>query len=261
MQLNNFKKIGIMKKNFVTLSLIFSVLVLSVVSCKQKDPTPDPDPEPVINVVSPDPEPGGILPSEVLPDSLVGVVSQYFTIYSGENPVLIEDEHFAVAGGQFVSSPHALLYSTLEDDTVEFFNDRCVAFFKNHEYVDFYGQQWDDEYNANYSEAIRKLNIVGEDDNFTCYYFTDGYPHGVYLKMSTIFSGRWNESYGGLKDFQVAVIMLENSGDDAVAPAGTIRVLGDFDGLAQDTDWMSGKRVPFNNEITVKDPFSIFRIK
>lgn len=261
MQLNNFKKLGVMKKNFVILSLIFSVLVLSIVSCKQKDPTPDPDPEPVINVVSPDPEPGGILPSEVLPDSLVGVISQYFTIYSGENPVLIEDEHFAVEGGQFVSSPHALLYSTLEDDTVEFFNDRCVAFFKNHEYVDFYGQQWDDEYNANYSEAIRKLNIVGEDDNFTCYYFTDGYPHGVYLKMSTIFSGRWDASYGGLKDFQVAVVMLENSGDTLVAPVGSIRVLGDGDGLAQDTAWMNGKNESFNTEITVGDPFSIFRIR
>lgn len=243
-----------MKKNFVILSLIFSVLVLSIVSCKQKDPTPDPDPEPVINVVSPDPEPGGILPSEVLPDSLVGIVSQYFTIYSGENPVLIYD-------GQFVSKPHALLYSTLENDTVEFFNDRYVAFFKNHEYIDFYGKQWDNDYQAYYSEAIRKLNVVGTDDQFTCYYFTDGYPHGVYLKMSTIFSGRWDESYGGLKDFQVAVIMLENSGDYTVAPAGSIRVLGDSDGLAQDTAWMSGKHESFNNEISVEDPFSIFRIR
>lgn len=242
-----------MKKNFAIIALIFSVLAISVMSCK-KDPTPTPDPEPEINIISPDPEPGGILPSEVLPDSLIPAVTQYFTIYSGENPALIDD-------GQFVSSPHALLYSTLPGDTVPFFNDRYVAFFKNHEYVDFYGKQWDNEYQAYYTEAVRKLNVVGTGDQFTCYYYTDGYPHGVYLKMSTIFSGRWNESYGGLKDFQVAVIMLENSGDYTVAPAGSIRVLGDSDGLAQDTAWMSGKHESFNNEISVEDPFSIFRIR
>lgn len=254
MQLNNHKKMCFMKKNFVFIALIFSALVLMVVSCKKKEAEPDPDPTPVVNVVSPDPEPGGILPSEVLPDSLVDAVTQYFTIHSGENPVLIEN-------GQFVSRPHRLLYSTLESDTDSVFNDRYVAFFKNHEYLDFYGRQYDDEAGEDYNEALRKLRVVGEGDNFTCYYFVDGYPHGWYLKMSTIFSGRWDESYGGLKDFQVAVIMLENSGDSLVAPVGSIRVLGDGDGLAHDTAWMGSKSKSFNNEITVGDPFSIFRVK
>ncbi len=244
-----------MKKSFVIIALMFSVLTMLVVSCKPKDPTPEPDPEPVINIVSPDPEPGGILPSEVLPDSLVAAVTQYFTIHSGENPMLIED-------GQFVSRPHVLLYSTLEDDTIPVFNDRYVAFFKNHEYIDFYGKQWDNDAEEYYTEALRKLRVIGEGDNFTCYYFVDGYPHGWYLKMSTIFSGRWDESYGGLKDFQVAVIMLENSGDTLVAPVGSIRVLGDGDGLAQDTTWMGGKSGSFEtNESSVSDPFSIFRVK
>lgn len=254
-----------MKKNFVFIALIFSALVLIVVSCKKKEAEPEPTPTPVVNIVSPDPEPGGYLPDEVLPDSLQAVVSQHsFIIHSGENPMLVDRK-------QFVSSPHTLIYSTLDTDTIPVFYDRYIAFFKNHEYLDFLGKQWDDSlkyYDENhvlqtggyYEEAYRKLRVVGNDDNFTCYYVVDGYPHGWYLKMSTIFSGRWDESYGGLKDFQVAVVMLENSGDTAVAPAGSIRILGDGDGLAVDTIWNPNLRSMDAAKVQPEqDPFYMFR--
>ena len=84
----------------------------------------------------------------------------------------------------------------------------------------------------------------------------------MYAKFSTIFSGKWNASYNGLKDFQVAVIMLETSDNPHLAPVGSFRVLGDGDGLAQDTAWISGSKGAFFNEsVTDYDPFSIFRVK
>ena len=85
----------------------------------------------------------------------------------------------------------------------------------------------------------------------------------MYAKQSTIFSGSWNASYGGLKDFQVAVILLETSGNPNLAPKGSIRVLGDGDGLAKDTAWIGSKRVALEDDIQVsaEDAFSMFRVR
>lgn len=243
-----------MKKNLFIIALILSVLVAAV-SCKPKPtPEPDPDPTPSAHWWSPEPGPGGTLPTLVLPDSLVAPVTEYFTAYSGEDAPIFD--------GQFVSSPHVLLHSTNPDDTVTVFNDRYIAFFGNDAYMDFYGKQWDDDYNAYYEEAYRKLSVVGTGENFTTYYLTEAYPNGMYAKQSTVFSGKWNPSYGGLKDFQVAVILLETSGNPNLAPPGSFRVLGDGDGLAQDTTWFSSKVASFNEtKMSDEDMFRMFRVK
>lgn len=253
MQLDNNKNFDVMKKNIFVIALIVSALAMMVVSCKPK-PEPDPDPNPGSHWWSPDPGPGGALPTSVLPDSLTTAVTEYFTINSGANPPVFD--------GQFVSSPHVLIHSTNPNDTVTLYNDRYIAFFLNNGYIDFYGKQWDNEYAAYYEEAYRKLHVVGTGENFSCYYLTEGYPNGMYAKQSTVFSGKWNSSYGGLKDFQVAVILLETSGNPNLAPAGTFRVLGDGDGLARDTNWMAKKNSEFNT-ITVsdEDAFRMFRVK
>ena len=201
---------------------------------------------------SPEPDAGGIIPQSVLPNNLYDEVTAHFTVYSGENPVIIE-------GGQFVSSPHVLIYSNLANDTVSVYNDRFIAFYGNGELIDFYGRQWDDAAQQYYNEAYRRLFVVGNGDSFTCYYLTVGYPNGMYAKQSTIFSGRWNESYGGLKDFQVAVILLETSGNPNLAPAGSIRILGDGDGLAQDTVWIGGKNDLDKISVSAEDAFVFFR--
>ena len=84
----------------------------------------------------------------------------------------------------------------------------------------------------------------------------------MYAKQSTVFSGKWEESYGGLRDFQVAVILLETSGNPNLAPAGSFRVLGDGDGLAQDTAWIGSKRASFDDiKVSHEDAFSMFRVK
>ena len=240
-----------MKKSFIIITLIISALALITVSCRhdKEEETQQ------VNTWSPEPGPEGTLPTSVLPEALQDDVLQYFTANTGNNPHTFE--------GMFVSHPHVLIHSTMENDTVQVYNDRYIAFFANGaDMLDFYGKQWDDHNSEYYQEAFRRLNVIGTGDAFSCYYLTEGYPNGMYAKQATIFSGEWNESYGGLKDFQVAVILLETSGNPNLAPVNSFRVLGDGDGLAQDTMWMGSKRSSVE-EITVShdDAFSMFRVR
>lgn len=252
-----------MKRNTKSLALIISVLLFATVmmfgfdSCKKKEAEPE---KPTPNEPwSPEPV-NGELPESVLPAELKDVIGQYFTVYSGNNPARVS--------GQFVSSPHALIATSLDPeyvypDSVIFYNDRYLCFERTSTgLVNFFGKQWDDDLNKYYQEAYRGLNSVGAGDNFTCYFLTEGYPGGYYALQSTIFSGRWNESYEGLKDFQVAVILLENSGNPNLDPVNSYRVLGDFDGLARNTHWMDKKAV-MNNDVKVDDydAFWMFRKK
>ena len=199
---------------------------------------------------SPDPD-NGTIPTSVLPEELLGSVTTHFTVYSGDNPPTIQ--------GQFVSKPHMLFYSTIYYDTAILCNDRCFAFFQNEQYVDFYGKQWDDNANSYYEEVYRNLYIIGEGDCFTCYYLTEGYPDGLYAKQSTIFSGIWNESYGGVQNFKVAVILLETSGNPNLEPVNSFRVLGDGDGLAQDTAWLGKVFATDSISISDEDAFMMFK--
>ena len=240
-----------MKRNLFIMALIISALALTIMSCKKKKVEEEQGPN--WHWYSPAPGDGGAVPSSIMPDSLMAPIGEYFTLNQGANPSAID--------GQFVSRPHVLIHSTDPNDTITVFNDRYIAFFRNGNYIDFYGQQWDNESNKYYQEAYRGLFVLGTGESFSCYYLMEGYPDGMYAKQSTIFSGKWNASYGGLKDFQVAVILLETSGNPNLAPAGTFRVLGDGEGLAHDTTWIAGtKRVVENNVIvTDEEAFRMFR--
>lgn len=239
---------NVMRKGLIIITLILSVLVLATVSCKKEK---KPSSEPVS--WSPKPGEGGTLPKEVLPASIETTVAQYFTVHTGETP--------AVFSGQFVSQPHVLLHSTVANDTVQVYNERYIAFIKNDKLIDFYGKQWDNDRQDYYFEAYTNLYVIGTGDEFTCYYLTEGYPDGMYAKQSTVFSGKWNESYGGLKDFQVAVILLETSGNPNLAPVNSFRVLGDGDGLAQDTVWIRRNAFHDNLRVSAEDAFSMFRVR
>lgn len=200
----------------------------------------------------PEPGAGGTIPSSVLPSELYDDVTSYFAVYSGENPPIID--------GQFVSRPHVLIHTSVESDTIPIYNDRYFAlFYSNSGKIEFYGKQWDDESNSYYEEAYHGVNIIGTGDSFTCYYLTEGYPNGMYAKQSTIFSGKWNASYGGIRDFKVAVILLETSGNPNLSPANSFRILGDGDGLAQDTTWLGKKSLIDDIRISDEDAFSMFR--
>ena len=244
-----------MKRNLMIILLIVSALSIVFVSCKKKKDSKD---NSQVVWYSPEPGPNGTVPEVVLPDYIEDSVTTYITIPTGVNPPAIN--------GEFLSHPHVLIHSTIDNDTITVYNDRYVAFYSANytdaDYVDFYGKQWDDEQGEFYQEVFRKLYVLGTGEDFTCYYLTEGYPNDLYAKQATVFSGKWDESYGGLRDFQVAVILLETSGNPNLAEPGSFRVLGDGDGLAQDTAWLSGKRTVSDNvSVSAEDAFSMFRIR
>ena len=264
----------IMKRNTKSLALIISVLLFSAAmmlgfdSCKKKTEEESVRPTPH-EPWSPDPV-NGELPESVLPAELKDVIGQYFTIYSGDNPAHVH--------GEFVSSPHALIATSLDTnyvypDSAIFYHDRYLLFEEGYNgTLNFFGKQWDDSlyysyadqqwHGGYYEEAYRDLKSVGNGDNFTCYYLTDGYPGGYYALQSTIFSAIWNDTLGGLKDFQVAVILLETSGNPDLDPVNSYRVLGDFDSLARNNAW-ADKKAPVDNSVKVDDygAFRMFRKK
>lgn len=250
-----------MNNKFRLFSLVLSTLVLVVVlgfvSCKKKDKNANENPWE--DPWSPEPNSGGVLPPIVFPtindsvtmvDSLLyEAVTAHINIYIGENPPAIY--------GQFLSHPHILIHSTFSQDTIgSQYSDRYIAFERNGDKVNFYGKQGD------YEEVYRDLYVIGEGENFTCYYITEGYPDGLYAKQSTIFSGNWNETLGGLGDFKVAVILLETSGNPNLAPKNSFRILGDGDGLAENDPWLFGKGGDFGTrEMSDEAAFRMFRIK
>ena len=245
-----------MKRIFLAITLIISVLAMTVISCGGHKK--DDDPVQPTNSWSPAPGEGGTVPTSVLPTNLDSIVKLHFTVHTGENPNLFD--------GQFLSDPHVLMftnYMTTSTDTVgSVYNSRYIAFYKNSTKMDFYGKQWDDDNDKFYNEAYRQLYVLGTGENFTCYYITEGYPNGMYAKQSTIFSGKWNESYGGLKDFQVAVILTETSNNPNLAPKGSFRVLGDSDGLAINHTWIEGKSADSEEvQVSAEDAFSLFRVR
>ena len=70
----------------------------------------------------------------------------------------------------------------------------------------------------------------------------------------------WKESYGGIQNFQVAVILLETSGNPNLAPVNSFRVLCDGDSLARDTIWLDIKASINNINVSKEDAFNLFRI-
>lgn len=224
-----------MRKNIlhIAVSTFIAALLfgLSMTSCKKDpNPTPTPAPDPIITIVD-------SIPASILPREIYGEVSSRINIHSGNTPPDIS--------GQYLSQPHALLYESYNqsydpDDSTVFYSDRYVAFtFSEATGMDFYGKQWDTDNNKWIEEHVSKMKITGEGDNFCCFYVIEGQPHGFYLKQSTIFSGTLTPE--GLKDFKVAVIMVENDGDEELPEKNSFRILGDFDGMAENNNWMGKK--------------------
>jgi hypothetical protein len=173
------------------------------------------------------------IPDYVLPSEIYDEVTKYIPIHSGGTPPNME--------GEYVSAPHALIYESYAEkpDSLQFYSDRYLGFLYANKQMNFYGKQYDSSEERDIEEIQYGVKITGSDDNFTCYYVVDGYVEGFYAQQSFIFSGK--KTNAGLEDFHVAVILLENSGHPNMFPVNSYRVLKDYDGLAENNYWLSGK--------------------
>lgn len=172
-----------------------------------------------------------VLPDYVLPEEIYNTVNQYIPIYSGVTPPDMK--------GEYVSSPHALIYESYAEnpDSLQFYSDRYVGFLYNNNQMNFYGKQFDSINNKYIEEIQYGVKITGENDYFTCYYVVDGYPGGYYAQQSFIFSGK--KTAEGLEDFHAAVILLETSNNPSMYAKNSFRVLKDYDGIAEEENWLS----------------------
>lgn len=172
-----------------------------------------------------------VIPDYVLPEEIYDEVTSYFPVYSGITPPDMR--------GEYISAPHCLVYQSDVEatDTIQFFSDLYMGFIYNNKQMNYYGKQYDvqagyDEENIHYG-----VKITGENDNFTCYYVVEAYVNGYYAQQSFIYSGKKTDE--GLEDFHTAVVLLETSGHPGLPPKNTFRVLKDYDGLAEENNWMS----------------------
>ncbi|MGN0033574.1 MAG: hypothetical protein ACI358_07365 [Candidatus Limimorpha sp.] len=216
-------------------SLIVSLLAVSavvgMVSCGKNNK--DNESEESQYVVS-------AIPSSSLPEELRDEISKVMNIYEGDNPIKLNRG--------YVSKPHALLCASydpeynVEDSTV-FFSDKYMAFeFTANKSMKYYSRQWDPEmgeYGGWYEETIPNMYMTGDGDNFSYFFSMEGTPHGFFVKQTMILSGTYTDN--GIKDFKIAVLMNENLGDTTIYPKNTYRVIGDFDGLAENDDWLGKK--------------------
>ena len=183
-------------------------------------------------IINPEPIDGHV-PSSVLPDELLDEISQYMNIYSGEDPSAFET--------QFVSSPHKLMHTTLDEPADTVYYDRYFAFLRNGDQFEIYGKVWDDFTQMYVLEAHRLSYIVGSGNNFTAYYVDEGYPNGHYARQATIFSGTFDESTNAVNDFKMAVILVRTYGNPNLPPENSYRIIGDEDGVAEYYQWLDIK--------------------
>lgn len=191
-----------------------------------------------------------VVPEYVLPNEIYDEVTALIPIYSGVNPPDME--------GEYVSSPHALIYESYGEkpDSLQFYSDRYLGFLYANKQMNFYGKQYDSIQGAFFEEIQYGVKITGNNDCFTCYYVVDGYVQGYYAQQSFIFSGKKTDA--GLEDFHVAVILLETSGNPYMFAKHSYRILKDYDGLAEENYWLSGKSRNNITSVTNNNPFDIW---
>lgn len=190
------------------------------------------------------------LPDYVLPEEIYSDVTQHLPIHFGVNPPEMT--------GEYVSSPHVLIYESNKEnpDSIQLYSDRYLGFLYSNKQMNFYGKQYD-SVNKEYIEEVQYgLKITGDNDYFTCYYVVDGYPDGYYAQQSFIFSGKKTDN--GLEDFHTGVVLLETSGHPYLPEKHTYRVLKDYDGLAEENNWLSGKSRTTSINVKNEDLFDIW---
>ncbi len=171
------------------------------------------------------------VPDYVLPEEIYDEVTEYIPIYSGVTPPDMR--------GEYISTPHYLIYESDAENngSEQFFSDLYLGFIYNNKQMNYYGKQFNVE-SDEYEEYVHYgVKVTGKDDYFTCYYMVEGYVNGYYAQQSFIYSGKKTDE--GLEDFHTAVVLLETSGHPELPQKNTFRVLKDYDGLAEENNWMS----------------------
>lgn len=181
---------------------------------------------------------GNILPwgqederiEQVIPDDIRQKMEAYVPIYDGVNPPNIE--------GCYLLDPMEAIYMSDYDGDLS-------AFEWAGEYINFTNQNTvtntiDMEELSTNGDAYaigEGAIIVGEGNNFSVLFNTEGATHGIYNKTALLISG--TKGKDGIENMKYAFVMVEK-GDDPegeLMEEGAFRVFQDQDGMAYATSW------------------------
>ena len=181
---------------------------------------------------------GNILPwgeederiEQVIPDDIRLKMEAYVPIYDGVNPPNIE--------GCYLLDPMVAIYMSDYDGDLS-------AFEWAGEYINFTNQNTvtntiDMEELSTNGDAYaigEGAIIVGEGNNFSVLFNTEGATHGIYNKTALLISG--TKGKDGIENMKYAFVMVEK-GDDPegeLMEEGAFRVFQDQDGMAYATSW------------------------
>jgi len=206
------------KNNFITIAIAMFLVTVSMafMSCSKSDISKN-------------------IPTDVLPKELESEIKQYMTFYEGNTPPDLNN-------CWFLSSPNNLIHSSNDpsQDGTQFY-DKYVGVYNQ---VFYWRQKYDSimingnwVYDTLVTQSIKPV-IVGKGDNFSLYFTQEGMDNGYKIKQSTIYTGTLEKNVG-IRNYRVALILLETGGSPDYAPAGSYQVIGDGDGLAEVNNWMN----------------------
>ena len=181
---------------------------------------------------------GNILPwgeederiESVIPDEIRKKMEPYIPIYDGVNPPYVE--------GCYLLDPMVAVY--MEDYDGDLSELQWMGEYinltnqnKNDNTIDMEELTADGESYSIGQGAV----IVGEGNNFSILFNTEGTSSGIYNRTALLLSGTKTEE--GLKNLQYAFVMVEK-GDDpegVLMEEGVFRVFQDGDGISYRTTW------------------------
>jgi hypothetical protein len=180
-------------------------------------------------------EQSGCVPSSVIPESIRVQFENIMPIYSGTNPPDIS--------GQYLSKGQILVGSSLSNDIVgshyssndRAWADKYYAFIREADGKLSYKSK--NGSSQGQSDEVTVVEIVGNDGNFTAYFFESDVDNNSRSKSSVLISGTLTSS--GISDYHYAFIMLEKDDpQNKLVEVGTYRIFKDGDGLAERHNWI-----------------------
>lgn len=180
---------------------------------------------------------GSILPwdeesvvEQIIPEYIRIKMEPYIPIYEGVNPPNVE--------GCYLIDPMQSIY--MED-----YDGDCTGLKWNSEYLNLTNQNQfantidmeELSVSGNAYSAGEGAIIVGEGNNFSILFNTEGYSSDIYTRTVMLLSGTKVET--GIKDLKYAFVMVEKGDDpeNIIMDEGVFRVFQDQDYLAYTATW------------------------
>lgn len=167
---------------------------------------------------------------QIIPEDIREKMEPYITIYDGINPPNVE-------GCYFLDPLEATYIEGYDGDLSQL---EWASEYINLTNQDMYTNTIDMEMasvsGTSYSAGMGSI-IVGDGDNFSILFDSEGYSSGIYVKMVELLSG--TKGYYGIYDLKYAFVLVEKGDDpdNILMGEGEFRVFQDQDYYSETATW------------------------